>query len=105
MPSELPEDYFSTGYWAADGSLRLRTLTCLVCGTRVVTWAAFRAHRRRCAGGARAKSADAAADARAGEDGEDGEGGEVPLPPGLPPGLPAETLVLADAPGPEVSQG
>jgi len=49
VPSELPEDYFSTGHWAADGPLRLRTLTCLGCGTRLATWSAFRAHRRRCA--------------------------------------------------------
>lgn len=95
MPSELPEDYFSTGYWAADGPLRLRTLTCLVCGARLVTWAAFRAHRRRCAGGARAETAEAGADERAGEDGE--------VPP--PPGPPAEALVLADVPGPEGFQG
>ena len=102
MPSELPEDYFSTGYWAAGGPLRLRTLTCLVCGVRLVTWAAFRAHRRRCAGG-RAETAEPAADALAGED------GDVPLPLEVPseqpPGRQAEALVLADGPGPEVFQG
>jgi len=81
--------------------LRLRTLTCLVCGARLVTWAAFRAHRRRCAGGARAETAEAGADALAGADERAGGDGEVPPPPGPP----AEALVLADVPGPEGFQG
>jgi hypothetical protein len=50
MPRDLPKDYFSTGVWAADGLLRLRHCTCVVCGTRLATWEAFREHRRACAG-------------------------------------------------------
>jgi hypothetical protein len=50
MPRDLPEDYFSTGVWAADGTLRLRRYTCVTCGTRLATWEAFREHRRACAG-------------------------------------------------------
>ena len=49
MPRDLPEDYFSTGVWAADGTLRLRRYTCVTCGTRLATWEAFRMHRRACA--------------------------------------------------------
>ena len=32
------------------GTLRLRTYTCLGCGHRSASWAAFRAHRRHCKG-------------------------------------------------------
>jgi hypothetical protein len=35
---------------AAAGPLRLRSYTCLGCGHRSASWAAFRAHRRRCKG-------------------------------------------------------
>ena len=99
MPSELPEDYFSTGHWAARGPLRLRTLTCLVCGTRLASWAAFRAHRRQCAG-------DAAADgAVVVETVAPVPVETVEVEPPAPPALAVETYLVADGPGPEVFQG
>lgn len=41
----LGPGYFSSGVWAADGPLRLRSCSCVVCGLRLATWESFRAHR------------------------------------------------------------
>jgi hypothetical protein len=62
MPRDLPEDYFSTGVWAADGTLRLRRYTRVTCGTRLATWEAFREHRRACAAPAPEPEAEAEAE-------------------------------------------
>jgi hypothetical protein len=44
-------DHFSTGLWRADTpTATLRSHTCTECDHRSVTWAAFREHRRECAG-------------------------------------------------------
>ena len=44
----LPADYFSGGVFAAAGPELLRAYTCVGCGLRSVTWAAFRRHRAGC---------------------------------------------------------
>ena len=44
----MPTPRAETGPTA--GPLRLRTYTCLGCGHRSASWAAFRDHRRRCKG-------------------------------------------------------
>jgi hypothetical protein len=49
MARAVGDDHFATGVWAADGPIRLRVHTCVVCGNRTPTWEAFRAHRRVCA--------------------------------------------------------
>ena len=77
MPRDLPEDYFSTGVWAADGTLRLRRYTCVTCGTRLATWEAFRKHRRACA--APSPEADAEPDAEPGAPGPLHETGRLLL--------------------------
>lgn len=46
----VADDHFTTGSWAADGPLRLRSYSCVLCGHRATTWAGFRAHRRVCLG-------------------------------------------------------
>ena len=50
MPRTVAVDHFTSGIWVATGPLRLRTLTCVECGHRATTWAAFRAHRPGCTG-------------------------------------------------------
>ena len=44
----LPADYFTGGVFAAAGSELLRSYTCVGCGHRSATWAAFRRHRAGC---------------------------------------------------------
>ncbi len=44
------ERYFHEGVWRSAGPLGLATCTCLVCGHRACSWAAFTAHRRACVG-------------------------------------------------------
>jgi hypothetical protein len=46
MPRAVSDDHFATGVWAADGPLRLRIYTCVVCGERAATWHGFLSHRR-----------------------------------------------------------
>jgi hypothetical protein len=48
MPRTLPPDYFAAAPFAAAGSDLFRSYTCLGCGARAATWAAFRAHRWGC---------------------------------------------------------
>jgi hypothetical protein len=50
MPRLLPPGYFARAPFAAAGPELFRTHTCLGCGARAATWAAFRAHRRTCTG-------------------------------------------------------
>lgn len=46
----MTDDHFTTGAFAAAGRELFRTYTCLGCGLRAKTWAAFKAHRRVCPG-------------------------------------------------------
>ena len=48
MPRLLPPGYFAQAPFAGAGPELFRAYTCLGCGTRAATWAAFRAHRRTC---------------------------------------------------------
>jgi hypothetical protein len=47
MPRLVPAGYFAAAPFAAGPEL-FRTYTCLGCGARAATWAAFRAHHRGC---------------------------------------------------------
>ena len=48
MPRPLPPGYFARAPFAAAGPELFASYTCLGCGARAATWAAFRAHRRGC---------------------------------------------------------
>jgi hypothetical protein len=48
MPRLLPPGYFAQAPFAGAGPELFASYTCLDCGARAATWAAFRAHRRTC---------------------------------------------------------
>ena len=54
------------------GTLRLRTYTCLGCGHRSASWAAFRAHRRHCKGAPPVEASPAEGNADEGNTDESG---------------------------------
>ena len=59
MPRPLPPDYFARAPFAGAGPELFASYTCLGCGARAATWAAFRAHRQACP--ARPEALEAAA--------------------------------------------
>jgi hypothetical protein len=64
------------------GTLRLRTYTCLACGHRSASWAAFRAHRRHCKGAPSREGSPA--EGTADEGTADGPGADGPGAPPAP---------------------